>query len=208
MLVRRLGPRGFRGIDSLNQPHAKPSLSSLANQLTTLRLVLSFVLFYAISVQAWRACGILFAAAAVTDWLDGYFARRYDQVSSFGRMYDPLIDKILVCGAFIYLLREPDAGVAPWMVTAMIAREFLVTGIRGFLEEQGISFGADFLGKIKMVLQCAALLWVFLMFDQDWLATGASWPRWGRDVAIWGMLTATILSGVNYLRRAWPHLWG
>jgi CDP-diacylglycerol---glycerol-3-phosphate 3-phosphatidyltransferase len=184
----------------------KPSLSSLANQMTTLRLLLSFVLFYAISIRAWRASIVLFTVAAVTDWLDGYFARRLNQVSSFGRMYDPLIDKILVCGAFTYFLREPDAGIEPWMVTAMVAREFLVTGIRGFLEEQGISFGADLLGKLKMVLQCVALLYLFVMFDQEWLASGADWPRWVRDTTNGAMLVATIGSGLNYLRRALPHL--
>lgn len=194
------------GADPLKEQSSKPSLASLPNQLTTLRLFLSFVLFYAIAVHAWRAAVVLFAAAAVTDWLDGYFARLQNQVTSFGRMYDPLIDKVLVCGSFIFLMREPDAGLAPWMVTTLVAREFLVTGIRGFLEEQGLSFGADQWGKIKMVLQCAALLYLFVMFDQEWLSGGASWPVWVRDGLHFSMLAATIFSGLNYLRRAAPHL--
>jgi CDP-diacylglycerol--glycerol-3-phosphate 3-phosphatidyltransferase len=201
-----LGKMSTKEESTLSQDKPKPSLASIANQLTTLRLLLSFVLFYAIAIQAWRAALVLFAIASITDWLDGYFARLQNQVTSFGRMYDPLIDKVLVCGVFIFLIPEPDAGIAPWMVTAIVAREFLVTGIRGFLEEQGISFGADKLGKIKMVLQCVAILWIFLMFDQNWLALDQSWPRWTRDGLNAGMLAATILSGLNYLRRALPHL--
>ena len=145
----------------------KASLWSLPNQLTTLRLLLSFVLFYTISQGMWRACLVIFGAAAVTDWLDGYFARRQGLVTSFGRMYDPLIDKVLVSGSFIFLMEFPDAHIKGWMVTIIVAREFLVTGIRGFIEEQGISFGADRLGKIKMALQCMALIWIFIFFDKD-----------------------------------------
>lgn len=191
---------------SVENKRQKVSLATLPNQLTTMRLFLSFVLFGTISMGYWRATLVLFASAAVTDWLDGYFARGLGQVSSFGRMYDPLIDKVLVCGAFIFLLAYPKAGVAPWMVTVIVAREFIVTGLRGFLEEQGVSFGADMLGKIKMVLQSAALLWIFVSFDLQWFNGHYAWAPPVRDLLNYSAVIATIVSGLNYVRRAIPYL--
>jgi CDP-diacylglycerol--glycerol-3-phosphate 3-phosphatidyltransferase len=187
--------------------HPSP-LTTLPNQLTTLRLVLSFVLFGLIAAGWWRSAIVVFAAAAVSDWLDGYFARRDGLVSSFGRMYDPLVDKVLVSGAFIFLLPFAGANLAPWMVTVLVAREFLVTGIRGYLEEIGVSFGADRWGKLKMVLQCAALLWLFVLFDQGWDAGDADWPRWVRDGLNLSAVLATLLSGLNYFFRSLPYLTG
>lgn len=184
----------------------RPNLFSIANQLTTLRLFLSFILFWLISAGWWRLALITFILAAITDGLDGYFARGRGEVTSFGRMYDPLIDKILIAGAFVFLMPIPVAAVSPWLVTIVIAREFLVTGIRGFLEEQGVSFGADQLGKIKMVLQCAAIIWILLMFDLHLEESEASWPLELRDGLNLIALVATVVSGLNYLRKAWPYL--
>lgn len=188
---------------------AKPSLlGALPNQLTTARLALSFALFAAIGTQAWLTALLLFAAAAVTDWLDGYLARGQGLVTSFGRAYDPLVDKVLVCGAFIFLLDEPSAGLAPWMVTVVVVREFLVTGLRGYLEEQGLSFGADQLGKLKMALQCAAVAWILALLH--WFPgldnSTYSPPLILRDVLNFAAVLATIASGANYVRRAWPYL--
>ena len=184
----------------------KANLWSLPNQLTSLRLLLSFVLFFTISFSYWRASLVVFLAASVTDWLDGYFARRQGLVSSFGRMYDPLIDKVLVSGAFIFLMEFPAAHIAGWMVTVIVAREFLVTGIRGYVEEQGVSFGADQLGKIKMALQCVALIWLFIFFDQGWDHSADRWPAIVRDVLNYAAVAATLVSGLNYLRRALPYM--
>jgi len=185
---------------------ARVSLWSLPNQLTTLRLLLSFVLFVTISHTYWRASLVLFIGAAITDWLDGYFARKQGLVSSFGRMYDPLIDKVLVSGAFIFLMEFPASGIVGWMVTIVVAREFLVTGIRGYIEELGISFGADQLGKIKMALQCVALIWLFIFFDLGLNASEERWPFLLRDTLNYAAIAATLVSGLNYLRRALPYL--
>lgn len=183
-------------------------LGSLPNQLTTARLGLSFVLFGVIWAQQWLASLIVFSLAAITDWLDGYFARRQKLVTSFGRAYDPLVDKVLVCGTFVFLMAEPEAGLAAWMVTIVVAREFIVTGLRGYLEEKGVSFGADQLGKLKMVLQCAAIVWILVMFE--WFpqseTTDNTTPWLVRDILNHAAVLATIASGVNYLRRAWPYL--
>src|SRR5438876_3509076 len=137
------------------------------NQLTASRLVLSIVLFALITVEAWAWCVLIIALAAVTDWLDGYLARKQGLTSALGRVFDPLVDKVLICGAYIFLLGVPEerAGLLPWMVTVVVARELIITGLRSFMENRNVSFGADWLGKLKMVLQCAALFAIFIALE-------------------------------------------
>src|SRR2546421_7329447 len=128
-------------------PPKQPPIFNLPNQLTASRFVLALILFVLIEVRhQWIACIIVFAAAAVTDWLDGYLARRQNLVSSLGRNLDPLVDKVVICGAFIFLLTVPDSGLTAWMATVVVARELIITGLRSFLENRGAVFGADWLG--------------------------------------------------------------
>jgi CDP-diacylglycerol--glycerol-3-phosphate 3-phosphatidyltransferase len=170
---------------------------TLPNLLTFARLAMSAGLFALIALEAWTAALALFALAAFTDWLDGFLARVLNAGSALGRMLDPLVDKVLITGAFIFLLPIGMQGgwLAPWMVALVTAREFLITGLRAYLEAQGISFGADWLGKLKMTTQCAALSAIFLA--QIWPKLGAT-----RDVLIGAMLAATVASGVQYIVRA------
>jgi CDP-diacylglycerol--glycerol-3-phosphate 3-phosphatidyltransferase len=185
---------------------SRPSLVNLPNQLTATRLLLGVVLFGLIAWQAWVWCLIVFAVAACTDWLDGYLARKQGLTSALGRVFDPLVDKIVVCGAYVFLLGVADkSGLAPWMVTIVIARELIITGLRSFLENQGVQFGADWLGKLKMGLQCAALFGIFIglqleghSHDPELAQTVLS----VRDGLIYAMLGATALSGLQYLWRA------
>ena len=176
----------------------RPPVFNLPNLLTTARLVLGIVLFGLIEFEQWVACLAVFALAAVTDWLDGYLARKQGLTSTLGRNLDPLVDKVVICGAFIFLLRTPNAGVAPWMVTVVVARELIITSLRSFLENVGATFGADWLGKVKMVLQCGALFAIFIALE--WPADALSWTR---DGFIYAMLAATALSGLQYLWRAY-----
>ncbi len=187
-----------------------PPVFNLPNQLTAARLVLALGLFVLITYEFWIACIVLFIFAAVTDWLDGYLARKQGLVSTLGRNLDPLVDKVLICGAYIFLLpfgmnpREGDERwLLPWMVTVVVARELIITSLRSFMENRGGTFGADWLGKVKMVLQCAALFGVFVYLkaqaaNADSLGTLATI----RDGLIWSMLAATALSGLQYLWRA------
>jgi len=176
---------------------------NLPNMLTAARLGLAVVLFALITLESWWLSLVVFIVAAITDWLDGYVARRQGLTSAFGRNFDPLVDKVLICGAFIFLLPKP-AGLVPWMVTLVVARELVITGLRSFFESQAASFGADWLGKLKMVLQCAALIAIFSQLtiaggDNESLAHSANAIR---DGLIWAMLAATALSGIQYLWRA------
>src|SRR6516165_4208841 len=188
----------------------RPHVFNLPNQLTAARFVLGLVLFALIELRGlWVWCVVVFAVAAVTDWLDGYFARKQGLVSTLGRNLDPLVDKVVICGAFIFLLpvREPQggAGLVPWMVTVVVARELIITSLRSFLENQGATFGADWLGKIKMTLQCVALVVIFValyVMDSPSWADSVSFMAPARDVLIYAMLAATALSGLQYLWKA------
>jgi CDP-diacylglycerol---glycerol-3-phosphate 3-phosphatidyltransferase len=181
----------------------RPAVFNLANQLTLSRFALGLVLFVFIHFHSWTWCIVVFAAAAVTDWLDGYFARRQGLVSTLGRVLDPLVDKVLIGGAYIFLLVVEHAGLAPWMVTVVVAREMIITGLRSFMEHRGATFGADWLGKIKMVLQCATLFAIFLLLEAlEWPDMPVTALGWVRDVLIYAMLAATALSGLQYLWRA------
>jgi CDP-diacylglycerol---glycerol-3-phosphate 3-phosphatidyltransferase len=184
----------------------RPPVFNLPNQLTAARLVLAVVLFFLIAFQSWLWATVVFAFAAVTDWLDGYLARKQGLTSALGRVFDPLVDKILICGAFIFLLGTGDrSGLMPWMVTVVVARELIITGLRSYLENRGVTFGADWLGKLKMGLQCAALFAIFagLYLDTIESAADLAWKvQQLRDGLVYAMLVATALSGLQYLWRA------
>jgi CDP-diacylglycerol--glycerol-3-phosphate 3-phosphatidyltransferase len=180
----------------------RPSIWNLPNQLTASRFVLALVLFVLIAVESWLWCLVVFAAAAVTDWLDGYLARKQGLASTLGRNLDPLVDKVLMCGAYIFLLplgaRAGEGWLQPWMVTLIVARELVITGLRSFLEGYGARFGADWLGKLKMVLQCAALIAIFVVLGVH----KSAFTEYARDGLIYAAVAATFLSGVQYFWRA------
>src|SRR5216683_3893126 len=101
--------RVIRGLNSREWPMStmtptRSQVFSLPNQLTAARVVLAVILFGLISLEWWWWCLVVFALAALTDWLDGYFARLHNLTSSLGRSFDPLADKLLICGTYIFLL--------------------------------------------------------------------------------------------------------
>jgi CDP-diacylglycerol--glycerol-3-phosphate 3-phosphatidyltransferase len=186
---------------------SRPPVFNLPNQLTAGRLVLALLLFVLIVMDSWLWCIVVFALAAFTDWLDGFLARKHGVSSTLGRILDPLVDKVLICGAYIFLLPFGihDSWLVPWMVTVIVARELIITSLRSFLENRGTVFGADWLGKLKMVLQCAALFAIFAFLYGKQLEASENGVRFLgmlRDGLIWAMLAATALSGLQYLWRA------
>jgi len=203
--------------------------SQLPNQLTLLRLVLAGVFFLVLNQyrypgtpqEGWWLWGaiVVFTLAAITDLLDGYLARRWHAESTFGRIMDPFCDKVLVLGAFIYLAGPRFViatavergefftmitGVYPWMVAIMLARELLVTGIRGELESTGIQFGANLSGKLKMILQSVGVPVILLIVWLDPQAPGRAWLGTVRDVLVYSTVIATVLSGLPYITGALP----
>jgi CDP-diacylglycerol--glycerol-3-phosphate 3-phosphatidyltransferase len=135
----------------------------------------------------------VFAVAMATDQVDGWLARRWNQTSAFGSLLDPIADKVLVLAALVMLIAE---DVAPaWMVAAIVAREFLVSGLRLAAIERGIVIAARDLGKVKTWAQALAVV-------VGGLAAGGAWSK---DVAWWVLLVAVVLtwiSGLDYARVA------
>jgi CDP-diacylglycerol---glycerol-3-phosphate 3-phosphatidyltransferase len=177
---------------------------NVPNTLTVSRLVLAVAVYGLIAFEAYGWALGLFLIAAMTDALDGYFARLLQQESPLGRQLDPLIDKVIVAGCYIYLATIPDTGVKPWMVTAIVVRELLIQGLRSLLEGKGQPFGARTAGKLKTVVQCASIAAVLLVL---WLQSAAP-PllSWVRDGLTWLAVALTIYSGLMYIHIAMPSL--
>jgi CDP-diacylglycerol--glycerol-3-phosphate 3-phosphatidyltransferase len=194
---------------------------NVPNILTIARLILSVFCFIAFIFEWYLAALILFAIAAGTDWVDGFYARRYGQITKLGRILDPFADKIIICGTFTFLAAVPPVFVEQginrsaseiwaWMAVVVVAREILVTALRGFFEEQGTDFSAKWSGKWKMVFQCAAValslwrLWYY-QFDGRMMAWGETPPTsvtWLLRLIVWAAVLMTLYSGWVYVRRA------
>lgn len=182
------------------------ALYNLPNQISAARLGLALLLFVLLAFDQMAAGLVVFVLAAGSDAVDGYVARRLGQVTTLGRMLDPFVDKVVVLGAFIFLLPVGGSGLQPWMVTVIVARELLVTALRSYLERQGADFSASFSGKLKMVLQCVAIGWILLYLAAFAATDHADWAGWVRDALVWIAVLVTIASGVVYLRRAFELL--
>ncbi len=174
------------------------------NIITISRLVLSVVLFALISLWKGESCGIaaaiLFAIAVFTDAVDGYLARKYNLITQLGRILDPFADKVIVLGTFIMLLeRAPASGVNGAMVVIVLGRELLVTGIRSFLEQHGKDFSANWIGKLKMILQSVALIASLLSISAVFQTPGFLLTR---DILLWSAVVITVYSGWLYIQRA------
>lgn len=204
----------------------------LPNQLTVGRLLVSvafFALLACSEVVPSPSSGLLLTAfviyilAGITDVLDGYLARKMNLTSAFGRIADPFVDKVMVCGAFA-LLASSNFAYGPqgspsqlerdlpgwltghmascvqgWMVVVLIAREFIVSGIRGYSESQGLKFPATPAGKIKMFVQSFAICTI--LYQMAFLAH-AAWAIWLKILLVWLTVLVTVTSSLAYIRRA------
>ena len=134
----------------------------------------------------------IFGVAALTDWLDGYLARRRRQVTALGQLMDPLADKLLITAAFVSLVQM---GLAPaWMVAVILGRELGVTVLRSLVHTRGVTIPASRLGKVKMVSQVAAIL-LLILGSRAWqlLVLG--------QIALWAVLATALWSAADYYRR-------
>lgn len=178
---------------------------NVPNQLTTIRLILAVVLFCFIAYERFMPAMWLFIVAAGTDWVDGFYARRYNQVTTLGRILDPFADKIIICGTFIFLAALPGSQVLPWMAVVIVGRELLVTVLRSFLEQHGSDFSAKMSGKLKMVLQCVACAVSLFALSYLRATPGATPPAWVHPtllIAVWSAVVLTIISGIVYVFAA------
>ncbi|MFT7617736.1 MAG: CDP-diacylglycerol--glycerol-3-phosphate 3-phosphatidyltransferase [Planctomycetota bacterium] len=154
---------------------------------------------------AWIAL-FFFIAATAGDALDGYIARRDNTVTAFGRIADPFVDKVIVCSSLVFLASIPETTsyLHPWMVAVVLFREFLVNGIRGYMESQGIDFGAEMAGKIKMVVQSLAIGWLIGVIATQ--PTPPAWIHYTSHVLVWVTVILTIYSGGLYVVKASQHI--
>jgi CDP-diacylglycerol--glycerol-3-phosphate 3-phosphatidyltransferase len=147
------------------------------------------------------AAGIVFSLASATDWLDGYLARKWGQVTKVGKLLDPIADKILIMSALVILVEIRPDVVHSWIAIVIIGREFAVTGLRAIAASEGIIIPAETVGKYKVGAQITAVLSLLL----DYYLT----REWLRDVgslALWVAMILSVYSAVQYFRTYWKKL--
>ncbi len=182
-----------RGLKALNFP----------NTLTLARILL--IPIFIMSVVSSFEYSLLFATAvfltaSATDALDGYIARRHSQVTTIGRLLDPVADKLLIMAA-LFLLVDMDR-VAAWVAIIIVGREFSVTALRSLAASQGLVLGADITGKYKMILQIVAIVFLLL---QDESITVADLHMWG-SLCLYASLILALISGIQYAAKLWKHM--
>jgi CDP-diacylglycerol--glycerol-3-phosphate 3-phosphatidyltransferase len=159
----------------------------------------------------WMLAFALFVVGAVTDVLDGWIARSRGEVSVFGRIADPFVDKLLILGTGVFLVAIPrTAEVLPaWVVAVLLAREMLVTALRAAVEGRGGNFQAGWTGKLKMVLQCVAIAAVLLHgAGVGWVDAPIAGPVTAVRTLVFAAAAVTAASGAEYAARAWRVLGG
>ncbi len=171
---------------------------NVPNTLSIARLILAVLVGALIEWHFFLTAAIVFIIAASTDFIDGWWARRFNQVTKLGRILDPFVDKIIITAALVALVGVPNSYVYAWMTTVIIGREFLVTSIRAIIEGQGGDFSARWLGKVKMLVQCVAVVACLLMLKYSSVA----WLHPVAAVSVWAAVAITIASGVDYVNQA------
>jgi CDP-diacylglycerol---glycerol-3-phosphate 3-phosphatidyltransferase len=151
----------------------------------------------------------IFIAASITDGIDGYLARRRQQVTTFGMLLDPLADKLLIAAAIVTLVQFNPALVPAWIAVVVIGREFLVSGLRSIAASEGFTIQASDLGKSKMFVQIVSVVAVIL--DHRWkawpLPGGYSLPvHWIAFAAIWLMVCLSFVSAIDYFVAFWSKI--
>ncbi len=177
----------------------KSAIFNIPNRITLSRLLLSIVFFVFLTYRYFNVAFVIFLVAVVTDWLDGYLARKWELSTDLGRLVDPFVDKVIICGTFIIFVHIAEEIIAPWMVITIVAREFLVSSIRGFSESKGVKFASNIWGKTKMFIQswtiCAMLLY-YAHFEN------VGWAEYVVTVFMWITIIVTVGSGITYVYSA------
>jgi CDP-diacylglycerol--glycerol-3-phosphate 3-phosphatidyltransferase len=177
---------------------------NLPNALTIARIFLVpivVVVLLTVEIRTWAFFGAsLFLAAALTDLLDGYLARRRKQVTTLGRLLDPIADKLLISSALVSLVQ---LRIAPaWMVVIILGREFAVSGLRSIAAHEGFDINVSRLGKGKMVTQVAAVVGLILGHKYG------GWVQLTAKILLWAVVFFALISMVQYFREFWSKLDG
>lgn len=180
---------------------------NLPNKLTLIRLLLTAIFVAVISMPAltgrYTIASVLFITASLTDFLDGYLARKMNLVTNFGKLMDPLVDKILISAVFIML--TANEVIPAWVTIVIISREFLVTGLRLLASSQGAVLMADSLGKWKTVVQIAAATYFLIKLGGSGEERFLTWmakliPDQIGAGLLWICVLLTIVSGLSYMK--------
>ena len=188
---------------------------NLPNQITVSRMLLSLIFFGLIIAINYGCYGIpglfessrrtllnlsfaIFIGTALTDFLDGYLARKWQVVSTFGRIADPIADKVFICGSFV-LLVDTSQLLSSWIPVVIISREFLISGLRSFIEARGVPFGAGFGGKLKMVFQSITIP-VIIFYEAN--VSGSNFWKWVVILFLRATIFLTVSSSVEYIKKA------
>ncbi|MDD2899662.1 MAG: CDP-diacylglycerol--glycerol-3-phosphate 3-phosphatidyltransferase [Desulfuromonadaceae bacterium] len=180
---------------------------NIPNILTMMRIA-SIPLLAALLMSPSRSAGFwaaaLFSVASITDWLDGYLARKMGIVTIFGKFLDPIADKLIVMAALIMML--PFNRVPAWMVLVILGREIIITGLRGIASSEGIVIQASDLGKYKTIFQIVAIIGLVLHYNYNWffgishILLTVNMHNVGMFF-LWIATALTVWSGVDYLAR-------
>ena len=164
-----------------------------ANKITLIRVgMIPFFIYFA--YQGTQTCDIIALCIFLTDALDGYIARHYNQITDFGKFVDPLADKLLVCAALLLFIQRSEMNSV--MVFIILAREFIITSLRIVAIGKGRVLAAAWSGKVKTTLQIVGTAAIFLT---DILG----WPMVVQTVSGWAMTLITLYSGFDYMKRNW-----
>jgi CDP-diacylglycerol---glycerol-3-phosphate 3-phosphatidyltransferase len=190
---------------------------NLPNSITLIRIcsiplliwILSSARFTSTNGEKELLASAVFIAAAMTDGIDGYLARKRGQITTMGILLDPLADKLLIAAAFVALVQLNPSLVPAWVAIVVIGREFLVSGLRSIAASEGFTIEASELGKFKMVVQIVSV--VAAILDHCW----KEWPvygsfffpvHWVALAAIWFMVCVSLASAIDYFVAFWSKI--
>ena len=192
------------GLDAPKVEEATVKIFNVPNLLSMSRILavpVFIVLMLDPSPLRALAAGVVFSIASATDWLDGYLARKWGQVTKMGKLLDPIADKILIMAALVVLVEIKPDVVHSWIAILIIGREFAVTGLRAIAASDGVVIPAETVGKYKVGAQITAVLSLLLYqyFDMEWMTD------LGR-IALWVAMILAVYSAVQYFRTYWDKL--
>lgn len=185
----------------MSEPEKKNTITQIPNILSMCRIfiipiLVILLLFPGKPIRAIAA--ILFVLASITDYLDGYLARRYNVVSTLGKFLDPMADKVLVTAVLVMLIPIKEGSVPAWMVVIILVREIIISGLRGAASARGVVIQAEELGKYKTILQIFALTGLLLHYR--YLSIDF---HLGGMYFLWAAMILGVWSGIDYFWKFW-----